>query len=103
MLKKWGKEDGPVTWCGDPLSPENKPSMNISRLATARPSLRLTTSPWRVVYDQLFPAPAILSALAGDMGHTINEDRDDKEVNQAFRYLHFRGAVLLPLLQDWTE
>jgi hypothetical protein len=81
MLKKWGMEDGPVTWCGDPLPPENKPPMNISRLATARPSLRLTTSPWRVVYDQLFPAPAILSALAGDMGHTINEDRDDKEVN----------------------
>jgi hypothetical protein len=53
--------DVPVTWYGFSLSSENRPSRYISRLATARPSLLRTDSPSLVVYDQVFPAPALLS------------------------------------------
>lgn len=49
----------PSTWHGSVGSLLNKPVLNISRLATARPSLREKTFPDSLdLYVHLFPAPA---------------------------------------------
>jgi len=49
----------PSTWCGWTLLLLNRPSLNISKLAMASPSLLLYVRPFcLLLYDQAVPAPA---------------------------------------------